>query len=290
MKALTEMGPGAYSNPSEQLDYVKDLIESQADQGADYIAVNLDAFGEDNPQLAADAMVEYVKLVRKWGKGVPVCVDSSDDNVLVVGLKEWYNTDEAVKKPLINSIKVHSMEDMLPLKKDYDFAFIGILISQEKGCHSVDGLYSLAKQIHDTAVGKYGFKADDIIFDTTVFPLAIDMPMMPGEPGYTYNTFETIKKIKNDPDMKGVHFSCGVTNSARDLPARKIGVMRAYVHKAMEYGLDAGIVNVKHHLYEGQADPELLKMVEAFGQMDGSADKMNEAMALMGQFCQSCRK
>ena len=40
-------------------------------------------------------MVEYARLVRKWGKGVPICVDSSNDDVLIAGLKEWYNTDEA---------------------------------------------------------------------------------------------------------------------------------------------------------------------------------------------------
>ena len=50
-------------------------------------------FGESDPTLSAKIMVEYVKLVRKWGAGVPVCIDSSDDNVLIAGLKEWYDTD-----------------------------------------------------------------------------------------------------------------------------------------------------------------------------------------------------
>ena len=33
-----------------------------------------------------------------------------------------------------------------------------------------------------------------------------------------------------------------------------------------------------------------MKMVTAFAEMDGSADKMTESMMLMGQFCQSARK
>ena len=289
MKELAGLGADAYTNPSEQLDYVINLIESQAEDGADYIAVNLDAFGEDDPQLTVDIMVEYVKLVRKYGKGVPVCIDSSDDNVLIAGLKEWYNTTETVKKPLINSVKTYTMNKMLPLKKDYDYCFIGLLISENSGTHSVDNLYSWAKQLFDEAVGKYNFTADEIIFDSTVYPLAIDIPMTTGEPGFTYKTFEAIRKIKSDTKMQGVHFSCGVTNCARDLPARKIGVMRAYVHTAMEYGLDAGIVSVKHHLNEGQAAPELLKLVKAYAVMDGSADKINATMMLMGQFCQASR-
>ena len=290
MKQLNELGPGAYSKPSEPLDYIKALIEEQAAEGADYIAVNLDAFGEENPQAAVDMMVEYVRLVRKWGEGVPICIDSSNDNVLIAGLKEWYNGDKAVRQPLINSVKVHTMQNLLPLKKQYDFAFVGLLMSESGKPPSVDELYSLAKQIFDEAIGKYGFGPEEIFFDSTIFPLAIDMPMQPGEPSYTYKTFETIKKIKNDPDMKGVHFIGGITNCARDLPGRKIGVMRAFVHKAMEYGMNAGIVNVKHHLSEGEATAELLQLVDAYAKMDGSAERLNEAMALMSKFCQESRK
>ena len=194
MSDLTQLGPDAYSKPSEPLDYIKGLIESQADDNADYIAVNLDAFGETDPQVTIDMMVEYVKLVRKWGKGVAVCIDSSNDDVLKAGLKQWYDTNEQVKQPLINSVKVYTIDNVLPLKKDYDYCFIGLLISETGDVHSVDNLYSWAKQIFDEAVAKYNFTADEIIFDSTVFPLAIDMPMTPGEPGYTYKTFEAIKK------------------------------------------------------------------------------------------------
>ena len=290
MKQLSELGPDAYSNSSEPLDYIKTLVEEQAAEGADYIAVNLDAFGEENPQAAVDMMVEYVRLVRKWGNSVPICIDSSNNNVLTAGLKEWYNADEAVRPPLINSVKAYTMQNLLPLKEQWDFAFVGLLISESGKAPSIDELYSLAKQIFDEAVGKYGFRPEEIFFDSTIFPLAIDMPMQPGEPSYTYKTFETIKKIKSDPDIKGVHFIGGISNCARDLPGRKIGVMRAFVHKAMEYGMDAGIVNVKHHLSEGEPAPELLQLVDAYAKMDGSAERMTEAMTLMSKFCQECRK
>jgi len=289
MEQLRGLGAGAYDKPSEPLDYIKGLVESQAAEGADYIAVNLDAFGETDPQIAVEMMVEYVRLVRESSSGIPVCIDSSDDNVLEAGLKEWYNSDRQVPQPLVNSVKTYTAEKMLPLKKDYDYAFIGLLMSETGGAHSVDDLCSLAKQLFDAAVA-HGFKASEIFFDTSIFPLAIDMPMMPGEAGHTYNTFETMKKISSDPQMQGVHFTGGITNCVRDLPGRKIGVMRAYVHKAMEYGLDSGIINVKHNLAQGQTDPELLKLVEAYAKMDGSTEAMNNAMTLMGQFCQQARK
>jgi 5-methyltetrahydrofolate corrinoid/iron sulfur protein methyltransferase len=302
MKQLHALGRDAYSTPSEPLEYIKALIETQADEGADYIAVNLDAFGEDNPQQAVGMMVEYVRLVRRWGHGVPICLDSSNDNVLIAGLKEWYNPKSEIRNlkfemrpPLLNSIKIYTMDKMLPLKRECDFSFIGLLVSEDKptgpgGSHSVDELYSLAKQIFQRAVGQYGFRPEQIFFDSTVFPLAIDMPMEPGVPGYTYRTFETIKKIKSDPAMKGVHCSLGISNSVRDLPARKVGVCRAYVAKAMEYGLDAGIVNTSHQYGSVEAPPELLELVTAYAQMDGSMEKMSNAMELMGQFCRENRK
>ena len=295
MRQLAELGPDAYSQAGDSLNYVKALIESQAGDGADYIAVNLDAFGQDDPQVTVDMMIEYVRLVRKWSGGVPICIDSSDNDVLIAGLKQWYDTDQPVKQPLINSVKVYTMDQILPLKKDFDFAFIGLLVSEDAptgpgGSHSVEELYSLGRQIFEKAVGEHGFKPGEIFFDTTVFPLAIDMPMEPNVPGYTYRAFETIRKIKSDPKMKGVHCSLGVSNSVRDLPGRRIGICRAYVAKAMEYGLDAAIVNVAHHYGSVEPDPELLELVDAYAKMDGSAERMNEVMELMGRFCRENRK
>ncbi len=295
MKQLAELGPDAYSKESGELNYIKALIESQADDRADYMAVNLDAFGEDDPQATVNMMQEYVKLVRKWGKGVPICVDSSNDDVLIAGLKEWYNTDQKVKQPMINSVKVYTMDKMLPLKKDYDYSFIGLLVTEEKptgpgGSHSSEELHSLATKIFDKAVNQFGFEPGEILFDSTVFPIAIDMPMEPGVPGYTYRAFEAIRKIKSDPKMKGVHCSLGISNSVRDLPGRRIGICRAYLAKAMEYGLDAGIVNVAHHYGDVEPDPELLELVDVFAKMDGSAEATNNAMMLMGKFCRENRK
>jgi len=295
MKQLAELGPDAYSAPSEPLEHIKALIESQASEGADYIAVNLDAFGESDMQISVDMMLEYVRMVRKWGNGIPICIDSSNDDVLIAGLKEWYNTEKEVREPLINSLKVYTMDNMLPLKKHFDYSFIGLLVSEEAaigpgGSHSVDELFCLAGQIFDKAVDQYGFKPEQIFFDSTVFPLAIDIPMEPGVPGYTYRAFETIRKIKSDPKMKGVHCSLGVSNCVRDLPGRKIGLCRAYVAKAMEYGLDAAIVNIAHHYGLVEPDPDLLKLVDAYAKMDGTAERTNEAMALMSKFCQENRK
>ena len=296
MAELHGLGERAFVEESEPLNYIKGLIESQAAEGAAYIAINVDAFGEDDPQKTVDLMVEYVKLVRKWSGGVPACIDSSNTDALIAGLKEWYGGEEKVVRPLLNSIKVNTMDILMPLKKDYDFSFVAMLVDDDQLGDSasedpVGDLYRLAKSIFDPAVDKYGFKAEEVFFDTTAFPLAIDMPMNPGVSGFTYRTFETIKRIKGDPKMQNSHCSLGVTNSVRDLPGRKIGVARAYVEVAMRYGLDAGIVNVSHQFGgEKAADGDLVKLVETFAVLDGSAERTNDAMMMMGQFCADNRK
>jgi 5-methyltetrahydrofolate corrinoid/iron sulfur protein methyltransferase len=294
MQQLVDQGASAYTEESPALGYIRGLIESQADDGADYIAVNLDAFGEQDQQVTVALMIEYVRLVRKWSKGVPICIDSSSDDVLIAGLKEWYNTTDPVPEPLLNSVKTYTTNTILPLRQHYDFAFIGLLVGEEVsaqagGSYSVDQLYAMANEMYQAA-GQQGFKPEQMFFDSTVFPLAIDMPMESGVPGYTYRAFETIKKIKNDPAMKGIHCSLGVSNCMRDLPGRRVGVCRAYVARAMEYGLDAGIVNVAHHYGSVEPASDLLEMVDAYAKMDGTPDKTNRAIELMGAFCQVNRK
>ncbi len=294
MKELHALGPDAYTKDSGPLRYIRALIESQVEEGADYLAVNLDAFGERDPNLAVELMRQYTRLVRQWSHGVPICVDSSDNKVLDAGLKEWYNTKEAVRPPLLNSVKTYTADDILPLRKQYNFSIVGLLVTQDiptgpGGSHSMEELYQLARQIFEKATA-FNFKPEEIFFDSTVFPLAIDMPMDVDVPGYTYRAFETIKRIKSDPKMKGVHCSLGLSNSVRDLPGRRVGVCRAYTAKAYEYGLDAGIVNTAHRYGHVEADPQLVELVDAFAKMDGTAEKQDLAMAMMGKFCQDNKK
>jgi hypothetical protein len=58
----------------------------------------------------------------------------------------------------------------------------------------------------------------------------------------------------------------------------------------MEYGLDAGIVNTAHHYGSVEPAGELLELVDAYAQLDGSVEKTGKAMTLMGTFCQENRK
>lgn len=296
MTELLAMGERALERPSGARDYILSLIKDQVKHGADYLEVNVDAFGEHDPAVPIRMMRDYVKLIRTHGGGVPVCVDSGVPDVLAAGLEAWYDGAPAsVAAPLLNSIKTYTMGALLPLRSRFAFKFIGLLVDihstgSEGSYYGIDELHAMALTIYREATGKHGFKPDDIFFDSTVFPLAIDLPMTPETAGYTYRTFETMRKIKNDPEMKGVHLSLGVTNAVRDLPGRRTGVCRAYLAKARTYGLDAAIVNVMHDYGKRPAAVDLLEFVGAFAHQNGSAEAGQRAINAMMDFCRANRK
>ncbi len=296
MKELLASGPGAYENPSGPLDYIVSLIQAQVRHGADYIDVNVDAFGEGNPELRLEMIRDYVRLIRRHGAGIPVCVDSGSPDVLKAGLEEWYrDAPPSVAVPLLNSLKTYTMDEVLPLRGRYPFKFIGLLVESdsagsEGSYYGINELAEMARKIFRAAREKYGFRPEDIFLDSTVFPLAVDIPMAQNMPGYTYRTFETIRRIKDNPAMKGVHFSLGISNAVKDLPGRKTGVCRAYLAKAREYGLDAAILNVLHDYETKPPAPDLLEFVEAFARQDGSEEASRRVIEAMVQFCKANRK
>jgi 5-methyltetrahydrofolate corrinoid/iron sulfur protein methyltransferase len=295
MKQLHDLGAKAYLEPSGPLNYIKALIESHAANDAAYIGVNVEAFAQQDRQLAVDMMVEFVKLVRKWGRTVPVCIQSNDNQVLIAGLKEWYNTNQVVKPPLLSSIKLETMKEILLLKKEYDYAFASVLSNEiesvnQNRASSIDELHSLAKQIFNRAVDLYSFEPKEIFFELSVCPLKMDLSTCNGKPGRTYLTFETIKKIKHDAHMKDVHCLVRADDAVRNLPSRRIGFGRAYVGKAMEYGLDGAFVNPMQQYGLLAPDPELLGLVDAYAKIDGSAEGKEKAAMLIDEFCRKNRK
>jgi len=295
MRELLSRGVGAHEAPSGALEYLLTLIRQQVKHGADYLEINVDAFGEDDPRTVVELMRQYVRLVRRHGGGVPVCIDSSSDAVLEAGLEEWYQDAPGdLAWPLLNSVKTYTVDRILPWRKKWPFKVIGLLVDDKRagtdGAYSVDDLHGMARTIFEAATSKYGFAPGDLFFDSTVFPLAIDMPMTSNTPGYTYRAFEAIRQISSDPVLKGVHKSLGISNAVRDLPGRRIGACRAYLAKAMEYGLDAAIVNVMHDYGLKPVAADLLELVDAFAKQDGVPERAERAMQAMSEFCRANRK
>ena len=291
--------PGAVrASGSAALGYLVSLIRRQAKQGAAYIDVNVDALSEDDPEFRKEILRFFVRLIRGHSLGVPVCIDSGSTEMLEAGLAAWYEGGREGGRPsaapLVNSVKTYTMERLLPLRARFPFKFIGLLVDEKTagldGAYGVEELQALARRIVRAATGSHGFAPGDIFLDSTVFPLSIDVPMEAAKPGYTFRAFETIRRLKADPEFRGVHFSLGVTNAVRDLPGRRTGVTRAYLARAMELGLDAAIVNVFHGYGRRPPAPDLLAFVDAFARQDGSPEAVENALQAMMDFCRANRK
>jgi len=288
-------------NSSAAIGYLISLIKMQARHGAAYIDVNVDALSNDDLEFRKQILRFFVRLIREHGEGVPVCVDSGSTDMLEAGLAAWYEGIEGSAAgaasspavPLLNSVKTYTLERLLPLRAKYPFKFIGLLVDEKTagrdGAYGVEELLGLARSIFSAATERFGFAPSDIFFDSTVFPLSIDVPMDAEKPGYTYRAFETIRRIKTDPAFAGVHLSLGVTNSVRDLPGRRTGVSRAYLALAIARGLDAGIVNVFHEYGKRPAAPDLIAFVDAFVRQDGTSASVQRALDAMMDFCRANR-
>ena len=92
MHHVMALGEAGFAEPNRGRLMIENLIRTQAEQGADYLDFNIDALGAPN---APDLMRGFVRLVAEHGQGVPPCVDSSDMQVLLAGLDEWFRLSEA---------------------------------------------------------------------------------------------------------------------------------------------------------------------------------------------------
>ena len=279
------------SSKDESIRQICSKIREQAIKGASYIEVNVDEFYAEDARKSTDMMRLFVSLVADFGEGVPVCIDSSNYDLLVAGLESWYDSNRGVM-PMINSVKLCNMEALFPFNASMPYVFIALIMSDDLCAgrqKALDKVLQTASTIFNRAM-HFGFVADEIYFDTAAYPLAIDLPMIPGQPGRTWLAFESIRAIRAKEEMKGVHFSLGISNCFRDLPGAKTPIAAAYLKKAFEYGLDAGIVNVCGKLFESTPSDELLEMVESFSNINGDADNLNLAMASITVYCRSKRQ
>ena len=235
MKMVHDAGGDGYTTTSGPLNYMRALIESQAREKADYIGVNVDGLGADGDTAAVDAIGQYAAMVRKWARGVPVCIESASAEVLIEGLRQWYNTTGKVQKPMLSIPSVDLFDPLAPLKTDFDFAVaIGLKVAADA---TPAQLLKDAKDIFATATAA-GFTPADIFFNLPVTPLSKDMPEDSPAPSKTYTVLETIKKIKSDPTLKKSHCMLTVSLAAAGMP-RRIGVCRAFAAEAVQYGCDA---------------------------------------------------
>lgn len=282
MQILLNMGDDAFATPSRARLVLEDLIQTQAEQGASFIDLNIDAL---NAPDAPGFMRQIVQQVWRYGGGTPPCVDSSDLCVLQAGIEQWFDLGEG-RAPLLNSIPYFErdkFEPILALRARRPFNIVCLLVGANGPLKSADEMYEAAREMFRITRAA-GFTPTEVFFDTVTLGIASDgfLDAMGNlKPSHTRSSFHAIRKIAQDPDMKDTHRILGVSNWVYGATKRRVGHVRAFIAVAQRYGLDAVIADVAKQFGILAPAPELVDFVESYVALDGAEDSMLNYSATM---------
>ncbi|MGS5020296.1 methionine synthase [Paenibacillus sp. JJ1683] len=183
-------------------------------------------------------MEAFLKLVVNKVK-VPLVIDTTDIKVIDKALQ--YSQGKAI----INSINLEDGEEkfekMAPIIHKYGAAVVVGTIDERGQAIAREDKLEVAKRSYDLLVNRYGLAAEDIIFDTLVFPVGT------GDEQYIGSAKETIEGIRIIKEaLPGVHTILGISNVSFGLPEAGREVLNSvYLYECTKAGLDYAIVNTE---------------------------------------------
>lgn len=221
---------------------LKELAISQDTGGAGYIDVNV---GPRPASFLADMVREVQGVTAK-----PISIDTPDPVMAEAGLKAYDRARAGGRIPVLNSI-AQTRRQMFELVKI--MPFMPILLASErvdaKGigqpCHTAQEVYQTAKELVAEA-GKHGIPVNHCIIDPAISPIGADSD------GRFHCLMGAIRLIHDDPALKGVHMSVGLSNFSVMLPPKRADgsptkgpLESAFLTMSVPLGMDHVIGSVK---------------------------------------------
>lgn len=234
---------------ARNLEGFQHLAKLQAEKGAVAIDVNID--GTQRVMVRKPEMLEFLpKLVPaiQEATDIPLCFDNPSLDYHQTAMAS-FDRSKSSGKPILNSLAASRTElaGMIELIKEHDMRCI--VMASEKfmpGGESAQSFspqesYETVKQFVDMLVEKGGRTIDDIIIDPGLAPVGADTY------GLVNIGLDTMGLITADPNLKGIHFSVGLSNFAWGTPkAVKPLLEQAYLTLGGRVGLDMALANVEH--------------------------------------------
>jgi 5-methyltetrahydrofolate--homocysteine methyltransferase len=204
------------------LDFVRQLAESQVAWGADVLDVNVGTPGLDEV-AAIKKVVELISSVVS----VPLCLDSGNPDVLAAGLAA------APGKPLVNSVSGEEKRliSVLPLVKERGAAVIGLTMDDNGIPKTAEERVAVAEKIIERAA-KMGIPIEDIIIDPLVLTVGSDSKA-------AMVTLQTIELLRKE---FGVNINLGASNVSFGLPDR-LSINQAFLALAIQLGATCSITD-----------------------------------------------
>lgn len=244
----------------------QNLAKLQADAGAELVNLNVD--GTQRVSVTMDEMVAFIPKVIPAIQEVTDVALSFDNPSIVYhrACLEVYDPAKSRGKPCLNSLAAsrEDLDEMIALIGEHDMRCIvmasecflpgggsGQSLDPQKG-------YETVKQFVDMLATKAGRTTDDIIVDPGLAPVGADTY------GLVNIGLDTLRLCAADPDLKGLHYSVGLSNFAWGTPkAVKPLLERAYLTIAGRLGLDYALANVEANSTPLEGDHELVTELAA---------------------------
>ena len=205
------------------LEVVSREAVAQVESGADILDVNVVTPGVDEISMLPKAVEKVMASVD-----VPLCIDINNPAALKEALKVYEG------KPIVNSVtgEENSLNEVLPLVKEYDTAVIGLTIDDDGIPKEADRRIAIAHKIVDRAKSM-GIPPEDVIIDCLALTLGADT-------NAALVTLDAIRRVKEE---LGVNQTLGASNISFGLPERSI-VNHTFLTLAISSGVTCPTVNV----------------------------------------------
>ena len=241
------------------------LAKLQADAGVEFVNLNID--GTQRVSVRVAEMLEFLpKLIPavQAATDVPLSFDNPNIEYHKVALRA-FDRSKSRGKPLFNSLAAsrQQLPAMIELIREHDMRCI-VMASE---CFRPDGStgqsldpqqsYEAVKHFADLLVTKAGRTLDDIIVDPGLAPVGADTY------GLVNIGLDTMRLCTADPQLRGLHFSVGLSNFAWGTPKGiKSRLERAYLTLGARVGLDYALANVEANSTALPEDDPLVAQLE----------------------------
>ncbi|XP_055334894.1 methionine synthase-like [Paramacrobiotus metropolitanus] len=233
-----------------------DVAKKQVESGAQVLDINMDEGMIDGKA----AMTKFLNLISGEPDvaKVPLCIDSSNFEVILAGLKCTQG------KPIVNSISLkEGPEDFLhkaSIIKGMGAAVIIMAFDEQGQAAETDRKVEICTRAYNLLREKLDFNPNDIIFDPNILTIATGMDE---HANYGRYFIEATKIIKQT--LPGARVSGGVSNlsfSFRGNDVVREAIHSVFLYHAIRAGMDMGIVNAGALPIYSEIDPKLLQLCE----------------------------
>jgi 5-methyltetrahydrofolate--homocysteine methyltransferase len=210
-----------------EIDLVTQMAREQVENGADILDINMGMNGIDEKEMMLQVINELAPRVN-----VPLCIDSSDIDVLEAALRIYPG------RALINSVSLEDekMERLLPIIKKYGAMFILLPLSSKGMPKDINEKKEIIQTIVTEAYS-LGIMKKDIIVDGLVNTVGANKQA----------ATEALATIRYCKQELGLATICGLSNISFGLPERSF-INSTFLAFAMKEGLTMAIANPSQEL------------------------------------------